>query len=196
MIRELNYNDVFDAQEHFRLIMNGMANPGQVQVLDGELSPVEGCCKASALVGFSLLDGNTCFYQNYSEDLDRYFILNTASRPTTPAQADFLFIKENDPIEETIEAAKEGELEYPEKGAFLVLEVQKIATEPFSKSLAITLKGPGVKGEEIIHVGGLRKKTLQAIKDKNMEYPLGVDTILTDPSGKMVGIPRSNQFTF
>lgn len=196
MIRETKYDEVFEAQEHFRLIMDAMAKPGSIKTLDSEITVYEGFSKASALIGFALLDSNTSFYQNYDENLDQYLILNTSSSPKSPENADFLFLKESNIDLESIEGAAIGEPEYPEKGAFLIIEVSKISDEAFSKSLELILKGPGVKGSKSIHVGGLSKKVLEAIQEKNMEYPLGVDTILTGPSGTLVCIPRSNQFTF
>lgn len=196
MIRETKYDEVFEAQEHFRLIMDAMAKPGSIKTLDSEIIVYEGFSKASALIGFALLDSNTGFYQNYEENLDQYLILNTSSSPKSPENADFLFLKEPNIEFQAIEEAAIGEPEYPEKGAFLIIEVSKISDEAFSKSLELILKGPGVKGSKSIHVGGLSKKVLEAIQEKNMEYPLGVDTILTDPSGTLVCIPRSNQFTF
>ncbi len=196
MIRETKYDEVFEAQEHFRLIMDAMAKPGSIKTLDSEITVYEGFSKASALIGFALLDSNTSFYQNYDENLDQYLILNTSSSPKSPENADFLFLKESNIELEAIEEAAIGEPEYPEKGAFLIIEVSKISDEAFSKSLELILKGPGVKGSKSIHVGGLKTKVLEAIQEKNMEYPLGVDTILTDSSGTLVCIPRSNQFTF
>lgn len=196
MIRETNYDEVFDAQEHFRVIMESMAGPGSIYKLEAEIDTAKGFSKASALIGFALLDSNTSFYQNYAGELDQYFILNTAAKPTQPDEADFLFLKESETNAELIESAKEGELEYPERSAFLIIEVKEISNESIANGLELCLKGPGVKNEKSIYVSGLKKGILKAIQEKNMEYPLGVDTILTDTSGNIVCIPRSNQFTF
>ena len=196
MIRETNYDEIFDTQEDFRVVLHCMSNPGSIQQLDGAIDSFPGVSKTSVLIGFSLLDSNTTFYQNYDEDLDKYFILNTSSAARSANEADFLFLNGSKSKKEEIEDAKEGMSEYPEGGAFLIIEVKKISDRSFSKSLEVVLKGPGVKDTCSIHIGGLKKELLQAIQEKNIEYPLGVDTILTDESGKLVCIPRSNQFTF
>lgn len=196
MTRETNYDEVFEAQEHFRTIMDCMAQPGKIQQLEGAIDSLEGFNKVSSLIGFALMDSNTGFYQNYHANLDQYFLLNTSAIPKSPEEADFLFLKGSDSAAEMIEEAKVGIPEYPEGGAFLIIEVETLSKETLDEGIEITLKGPGVKGEISLYVVGLNKEVLEAIQEKNFEYPLGVDTILTDASGNMVCIPRSNQFTF
>ncbi|MEM7109901.1 MAG: phosphonate C-P lyase system protein PhnH [Bacteroidota bacterium] len=196
MIRETNYDEVFEAQEHFRIIMDAMARPGSIHKLDGGIEELEGVNKATCLVAFTLLDSNVTFYQRFSETFDEYLILNTSSSPAQAEQADFLFLNGNEEMDQVIEQAKEGDPEYPEKGAFLIIQVAKISYERFNNSHEVILNGPGVKAEQPIYLEGIEKSILEIIKEKNVEYPLGVDTLLTDPRGNTVGIPRSNQFTF
>jgi alpha-D-ribose 1-methylphosphonate 5-triphosphate synthase subunit PhnH len=195
MIRELTYDPVFDAQTHFRLLMDSMARPGKLNVLNGvTIDPPALLNPASALVGLSLLNTDVSYYAAENADgIADYFVTNTASRPALVDVADFIFLRGNQDSETLIEA-KIGTLSYPETNAFVVIDVETISAEPMPDSLALTLTGPGVKGETTVFVRGLNPDLLRTIRNKNAEYPLGLDTILTDSTGQICCIPRSNQF--
>lgn len=196
MIRELTYDPVFDAQTHFRLLMDSMARPGKLNTLNGvTITPPTSLNPASALVGLALLNADVTYYaaENAAVIAD-YFVTNTTSHPAPVELADFVFLRGNQ-ASEALEDAKVGTLSYPETNAFVVIDVETISPEPMPDSLALTLIGPGVKGETTVFVRGLNPDLLLTIRQKNAEYPLGLDTILTDSTGQICCIPRSNQFT-
>lgn len=197
MIRETTYDEVFDAQTHFRLLMDSMARPGKLNVLNGVvIEPPALLNRASTLIGLALLNGDVSYYaaENAAAIAD-YFVTNTASRPATAGEADFLFLP-GQHQSEALADAKIGTLSYPETNAFVVIDVDAISTEPDPAALALTLRGPGVKGEKTVFVRGLNPDLLLTIREKNAEYPLGLDAILTDASDRILCIPRSNQFSF
>lgn len=195
MIRETTYDEVFDAQTHFRLIMDSMARPGKLNVLNGvAIEPPASLNRASALIGLALLNADVSYFAAENADaVADYFVTNTASRPAEAAEADFLFLPglSDSAI---LENAKVGTLSYPETNAFVVIDVATVSPEPTPTALALTLRGPGVKGETTVFVGGLNPELLRTVREKNAEYPLGLDTILTDANDQILCIPRSNQF--
>jgi alpha-D-ribose 1-methylphosphonate 5-triphosphate synthase subunit PhnH len=195
MIRELTYDPVFDAQMHFRLLMDSMARPGKRNTLNSvTIAPPASLNPASALTGLALLNADVTYFaaQNADEITD-YFVTNTASRPASIDEADFVFLPGNHDAE-FLQEAKIGTLSYPETNAFVVIDVEIISDEPITDALPITLVGPGVKGQITVFIRGLNPDLLLAIREKNAEYPLGLDTILTDRNDQILCIPRSNQF--
>lgn len=193
MIRETAYNEIFDAQRHFRSIMDSMARPGKTNTLsEPDISTPEGLNKASALVGFALLNPDVTFFSGtYPETVKEYFYTNTSSLGADAATADFIFIngKHNTAA---IEEAKEGIDTYPETSAFIVIDTENISTTPLKNSIAITLTGPGIETKSVFYIKGISSALVDIIKVKNMEYPLGIETIFTDKEGCIVCIPRSS----
>ncbi|MEM9832717.1 MAG: phosphonate C-P lyase system protein PhnH [Bacteroidota bacterium] len=196
MIRETAYDTIFQAQADFRLIMDCMANPGKIHQLSADIQAVEALLPASALVGLALMNADVSFYVgNGHQTAESYFVLNTSARPASAAQADFLFLGGQEDAASAILDAPEGELAYPEKGAFIILETMGVSNEPLPDALALVLRGPGVDGERQLFVQGLNGQVLEALNQKNQEYPLGIDTIFTDPAGHTLGLPRSIKIT-
>lgn len=195
MIKETGYDAVFDGQRHFRVLLDAMARPGMIGTLnDVTLSP-QGLNQASALVGFALLNADVSFHvASGKAEPPAYLTMNTASRPTDPEQADFLFA-DGAHATDAVRRAKVGTLTYPENGATVVIDVDRLATEPIEGSLTITLRGPGVDGEVTVHIVGLSREFFEALKVKNDEFPLGVDTIIADRQGAVLCIPRTSKVT-
>ena len=197
MTRESKYDPVHEAQEHFRLILSAMANPGEVPVLQSGITRLEGLNKGSAIVGLALLNRDSSFFSGYSPGVTQeYFKLNTSSLPTSSDQADFLFLPGDASATGFIQSAKTGKPEYPETGAFLVIDAAMVSSDPVSNSLELLLKGPGVRDSRKAYVRGIDPALLDQILAKNEEYPLGVDTIITDPDARILCIPRTNQFRY
>ena len=195
MIKEVNYDKIFQSQEHFRLIMDSMANPGKLNRLKADIHGINPLNKSSVLIGFALMNSDVTFFiQDHDEAITKYFIDNTSAKPASVEKADFLYLSGKKESIDAIEMANEGSLEYPEKGAFLVLDVERVSEQRLEESVALVLKGPGVNGRKKVFVMGVAPELLQVVSLKNKEYPLGVDTILSDKEGQLLCLPRSNQF--
>src|SRR5215469_9229075 len=92
MIREIAYDPVFDAQEHYRLLLDAMARPGTIRVLPRvEISTPAELTSAAALVGFALLNADVSFYAAGGDAVTRYLVVNTSARPVDRTAADFVF---------------------------------------------------------------------------------------------------------
>jgi alpha-D-ribose 1-methylphosphonate 5-triphosphate synthase subunit PhnH len=199
--REIIYDEVFDAQRIYRIILEAMARPGKIGLLPSiELSPPDGFNQGSALIGFTLLnaDCNFCVLGPAVEEITPYLIRNTSSTPVELQKADFIFLPGSlDAV--AISKAKKGTLSYPEEGASLVVDVEEIMEQESSSDLGaprvtMVLKGPGVDSERQVNIRGLNPSILEKVLSQNQEFPLGIDIILTDKKGRLVCIPRSNRF--
>jgi len=198
MIREINYDHLFESQKQYRIILDCMAKPGIIAVLDADINTPNEINKASVLVGFALMNSDVTFNNSYTlkEEINSYFLLNTSSSPAEADQADFIFISGTQENTDVIEQAKLGLPEYPEHGAFVVVDTTKISKTILENGVKITLEGPGIKDAENVYIEGLSTTILDALAEKNIEYPLGVDVIFTDKQGAILCMPRSNKFKY
>jgi alpha-D-ribose 1-methylphosphonate 5-triphosphate synthase subunit PhnH len=197
MNRETAYDDVFDAQRHFRSVLDSMARPGKVNRLAGPvLSPPSPFLPTSAAVAFALLNADVTFHlAGFNEAASAYLIAHTRSRSDVPANADFLFLHGNgdaSPIRE----AKTGVPAYPEGGATVVIQVEQVGKSSSVGGLQLTLEGPGIESREIVFVTGLNPGLLEALRERNREFPLGVDAILVTPNESLFCLPRTTRVTW
>jgi alpha-D-ribose 1-methylphosphonate 5-triphosphate synthase subunit PhnH len=194
MIRELHYDTVFDAQRHFRVLLDCMARPGKIQILDDvTLETPQELSKAVALIGLALLDADATFWVNpVFNNIAEYFNLNTGSHLAEVNNADFIFMNGMLNLND-IEDVKIGNLQYPEQGVTLVIQIEKISNQPMDDAISIELRGPGVQEFNPLFIKGVTMELLEFIQFKNEEFPLGVDVILTDTDDNITCIPRSNQ---
>jgi alpha-D-ribose 1-methylphosphonate 5-triphosphate synthase subunit PhnH len=191
MVKEILYDEVFDAQEHYRLLLDSMARPGKINVLpEMELTAPAGIHAAGALVGFALLNADVTYYVEgpAAFEVGRYLLVNTASRPVGIEEADYVFLDGSAPSELLL-SLKLGTLPYPEGGATVVAAVDGLGGE----GLVLMLKGPGVLGERKLCVDGLDRAFFETLASINGEFPLGVDVILTDGERRVACIPRSTK---
>ncbi|HEY4325573.1 MAG TPA: phosphonate C-P lyase system protein PhnH [Mucilaginibacter sp.] len=196
MRREINYDEVFDAQEQFRLLLDSMAHPGKINLLpDMDVVPPTGLNKGSALIAFALLNTDVSFHASgvNSKEISSYIALNTTSQPVTVHDADFIFIGGLH-HEGILFEAKTGNLPYPEESATFIIDVETTSQEAIDDAILIVLKGPGIKTEERVYIKGIQAELLAAVKEQNTEFPLGVDLMITDQQNRVICIPRSNQF--
>lgn len=202
MHRETIYDPVFDAQQHYRLLLDAMARPGKINTLPRMLlAPPPGLSGAAALVGFALLDADASFcVQDGNAAIVRYLVGNTSSRPAGVGNADFVFAG-GLASPAMVSAMKKGSLSYPDEGATLVLDVEGLAEDVGrlayeGAGLAVTVSGPGVAGKKTFFVDGLNSSLLEVLQECNAEFPVGVDLILADASYCVACIPRSSQVSW
>jgi alpha-D-ribose 1-methylphosphonate 5-triphosphate synthase subunit PhnH len=225
MAKETVYDPIHDAQRHFRILLDATARPGKILRLDDvPINPPDDLYRASALIGFALLNADVGFYlDGKSKEAVDYFVVNTASYQTSASEADFLFIS-GEGCTSSLGSAKIGTPRYPEGGATIIVEVERICddalllggkvgcrpfpygktpTSPprsaratFSDAMRLVLSGPGVPGEKVVYIRGLDLGILDEILEKNQEFPLGVDTIVTDKQDGFFCIPRTMKLSW
>ena len=198
MQTELNYDIVFDAQQHFRLLLDSMSRPGKINTFPAaDILPPQGLNHAAAFTGLALLNPDVTYYiaGNDSDETANYLLINTASQQADVAVADYIFLPENHNAE-GLEEARTGTPVYPEDSATLIASADRVSGQPHEGALAISLKGPGVNGEAMAYVSGISVELLDFVKEQNSEYPLGTDLIITDRYSNILCIPRSNNFTY
>jgi alpha-D-ribose 1-methylphosphonate 5-triphosphate synthase subunit PhnH len=198
MQTELNYDIVFDAQEHFRLLLDSMSRPGKINTFPViELFPPDGLNQGAALTGFALLNPDATYFisGDNAENIADYLLINTAAQQAEISTADYIFIPQAY-FDESLSGARIGTPTYPEDSATFIVDCELISEAPHGNSLQITLSGPGVNGEANVFVSGISPDLLDFVKEQNSEYPLGVDLIITDGYNNVICVPRSNKFSY
>jgi len=196
MVRETAYDDVFDAQQHFRSLLDSFARPGRINRLAPvRLDPPPGLNHASVLVGMALMDADVTFHAIHDEHGESsYLTANSHAASVSLEKAAFIFGRGDD-APEILESADCGSLTYPDTSATLVLQVEAASEQPLNGGLRLRFGGPGVDGAAVLFIRGLSPDLLLALLARNAEFPMGIDTILTlqdtDSTPCVVGVPRT-----
>jgi alpha-D-ribose 1-methylphosphonate 5-triphosphate synthase subunit PhnH len=201
VVREVAYDEVFDAQSHFRALLDCTARPGTVNRLSPvQIDPPLGLNAATALIAFALLDSNSSFATvNMSHGESGYLASNTNAALREIDHAHFIFASGGE-SPDFLESADCGTLLYPDTAATVILQIGHAGVEPVPKGLKLSLEGPGVDGTATLFVQGLNADLLLALQARNAEFPLGLDTILTfvDESGTpcVAALPRTTRVSW
>ena len=199
-------------QRAFRNIMNALARPGRLGVVEAlrtggeEENPLPVYFE---VVVKTLVDQAVTFAVSGSKEVQatQWVTLNTHSHPTELEQADFILIPDvahSFACRDAILKAFEGTLIAPEKGATVVIHCGLLAGDPIpgaaddlgvldpdKKAYRVVVSGPGVKDTHTFFVD--RNDWIEARRDRGDEYPCGIDLILVDVEGHVVGIPRTTK---
>lgn len=197
MIKEATFDEVFDAQNHFRKLLDALSHPGKIYQLDGNkfTQYPEGFESHVLSILKTLGDNCVTFFVGSTNrgDFSQYIHLNTGMLPAPAQSADYACFDGSRP-DDRLTSLNTGTPEFPEKGATAIITVGKISREIFpGKTLTLTLAGPGIRDTHIVHVSGLDRSFVEQICEKNQLYPQGMDVIFTDHEGHVCGMPRTTK---
>ena len=178
------FDEVFDTQAVFRLLLEAMANPTRVVSIAAQKEKLFGNNNAFLALGMTLLDNEVTFSTCGEEALRKDLQLVTLSQEAPLSQADYLFLSDAQILPTVLEQAKCGTLIDPHKSATLLI------LDSGEKECAITLYGAGINGDTIFHCSSLVKKALDLRDQQAYEYPMGVDLIFVTDDGEVCCIPR------
>ncbi len=163
----------------FRALMNTMARPGTIEVLDGATPPAPLSVAAGTLL-LTLTDIDTPLYLAGSADTQavRDWIAFHSGAPLTgPENAAFALGTWDDLA--PIAAYPIGTPEYPDRSTTLIIE------SPILETTGSTLTGPGIK-----ETAGFALPDPQAMAANNAQFPLGLDFYFTAGT-RVAALPRS-----
>ncbi|MBU3112534.1 phosphonate C-P lyase system protein PhnH [Clostridium lacusfryxellense] len=184
---------VHDTQKAYRKLLNCMSRPGVIESIKEQSEKIDfdiSFYKGTLINMYMLLDGEVTFniVSNNTEEITKFVNQLTYAKATTLEEADFIFIlrdaRENS-LGDAFKNAKIGTLIDPHKAATIIVEVEKLTTD--RKYL---LKGPGI--EDLCQVNIITQCLfVEERKSKNIEYPLGVDTVFIDKEDQIMCLPRT-----
>jgi alpha-D-ribose 1-methylphosphonate 5-triphosphate synthase subunit PhnH len=181
------------SQHLFRVLLDALANPGTVRPL--VVHPLVAQTGASfnpwlASVLVTLLDHEVSLHVDGDAALGEFLQRRTRVALADAGSASFVVASVATMPDDLPEQLRQGSLAYPDDGATLLLEVPGFAPEE-SAGLDLRLIGPGIEGERMLHVSGLPAAFLESRDRANAGYPMGIDVLLFDASGNVVGLPRT-----
>lgn len=190
ILLEPTFDKVFSTQEIYRLLLDTMARPGRIRNLPRlPLNPPAGLSTAAAAVAFTLLDSAAGFsLLPANQPAADYIRVNTAAPVLAPDQAEFIILDGKLPLD--ISRISCGSLLSPEQGATLIIMAENLA-DASERGVKLKLTGPGIEHSRLLAVSGLHPDLVRQMQQMNGEFPLGVDSILSDEAGRVASIPRS-----
>ncbi|MBD7939258.1 phosphonate C-P lyase system protein PhnH [Cytobacillus sp. Sa5YUA1] len=183
---------VHDTQAVFRKVMDCMAQPGKTNSLAKQMCQIDfpiDCYHSTFLTMMTLLDSEATFHikGNHTSLVQRIAQL-TLAKHVEESEADFIIITADLPqasLIDAIQSAKKGSLIDPQLSATIIIE-----TSELSSGQEWLLSGPGIKKEKRVKLA-YSQRINQAREEKNKEFPLGIDLVITDQVGKVICLPRT-----
>lgn len=187
---------VRDTQAIYRMTLLALANPGTVRQMPVPAvgAPVNGW--AAALL-ITLLDHEVSLASSGApamETIAHFVRQRTAAAKSTPAAADFLLTDAAGLAAALATGLRTGNLHYPDESA-TVIAVMPCLSDVAIDGPHLTLAGPGIERTAECWVGGLSPAAVAARCELVREYPLGVDLLLVDARGRLLGLPRTTNIT-
>jgi alpha-D-ribose 1-methylphosphonate 5-triphosphate synthase subunit PhnH len=87
----------------------------------------------------------------------------------------------------SFERFAQGTDEYPDRSTTIALALPSL-----TGGAALTLRGPGIKGEAVIAPSGVPEDFLAQRADNKARFPRGTDLLLL-AAGQVIGLPRTTR---
>ncbi|MCX7709160.1 MAG: phosphonate C-P lyase system protein PhnH [Clostridia bacterium] len=199
-IKESTFNEVFDSQKNFRVLMDGMSRPGKVFKLhEHDFDKFPAGFNPWVLVVLKTLGDNNVTYSlvgNGNEEWKKYIEINTGMTSEEAVHADYAIL-DGKTFTDCFSSIHPGSLEFPEDSSTAVITVDLIAENLLNKDykeLAILyMSGPGIKDVNSVGIAGLDKKYVTSILQMNENFPVGIDAIFVDRIGHITCMSRTTK---
>ncbi|SKC47732.1 phosphonate C-P lyase system protein PhnH [Maledivibacter halophilus] len=188
---------VHDIQKAYRNVVESMSRPGLITNISKEANKVDldiEFYNSTLVLMLMLLDAEVSFkvFSENEEKITKLVSQLTYAKPNPLEKSSYVFIMKDSKtidIEEAFEKAYGGNLIDPHKSATIIIEANNISNDK-----ELILKGPGIKDKNYIKVD-ISGNWVEKRELKNIEYPLGVDTIIIDKNSNLICLPRTTQIS-
>lgn len=179
-----DFDEVYDGQKVFRIMLEAMSNPGRMLSIEEQSEKMFGDYKTFLAIAMTLLDNEVSFHTFGNEELAKNISLFTLSKEVDLEKADFVFVERESDLQQAMEHAKEGTLADPHKSATLIIK-----TENSNKNI-VTIYGAGVDNKLKLQVSDTVVKAINLRDRQKFEYPQGIDMVFVTEDMKLFCIPR------
>jgi alpha-D-ribose 1-methylphosphonate 5-triphosphate synthase subunit PhnH len=188
MKRKHDFDTVYDSQEMFRMLLEGISNPGRIVNISKYMAKFTGHDYEHLTIAMTLLDNEVSFNTCKNSELADKITSFTLSKNSDADTADYIFLTEKsmETAKCIIETAKYGTLKDPHKSATVIFSV-----ESFFGITNVFLKGPGINGLSGVHMDDYAQGIMNIRDNMYYEYPTGIDLLFVTGEGQMLFIPRS-----
>jgi alpha-D-ribose 1-methylphosphonate 5-triphosphate synthase subunit PhnH len=178
---------VFQSQAVFRRIMRAMAAPGTIVDCSEALAPPAPLAPAAAAALLTLADYETSLWiaPSFGRAAAEYFVFHTGAPIAASRSAAAFALVDLRADGLRLEDFALGSAEYPDRSTTIVAQGAALG-----EGAAMTLSGPGVRGEIEFRASGLPDDFLAQWRVNRGRFPLGVDLILA-AGAKLACLPRS-----
>jgi alpha-D-ribose 1-methylphosphonate 5-triphosphate synthase subunit PhnH len=178
------FDEVYDSQRLFRLILTALSNPTRTVNIKEFSNKLFGKSPEFLAVALTLLDNEVSFYTNEDKELARDIVLLTLSKIEKINNADYLFVTDITKLQNSVQNSKCGTLRDPHKSATLIIRIDD------KKDTDLTLYGAGIDKTISFKTSAAVKAALDIRDSQFYEYPQGVDLIFVTDDGDLFAIPR------
>ena len=192
MVKQLKlayeFDFVFDGQKVFRELLHVLANPGTIGSIRKQAGKFAGSHQALMALGCTLLDNEETMYVEKNPVLSADLHSLTLCHETDLDKADYIFLSSEmnyGSMEQILKHIKHGTYADPQQSATVFLQCTELSGRD-----SMTLEGPGKKDSLTVHLCPYIKKVTALRQSLQIEYPLGVDLVIADLTGNMMGVPR------
>lgn len=190
-------------QQNFRQLLHALSYPGEevsIEVNQSYATRLENSQEANQVNPYAfavlecLLDGEVTYKtlpianlsnQELSLYTNSHLAIDYASCNYLWLLSD-VFHQENQV--QSLEDLSVGTLEDPETSATLIIQMQDLS----SAGLSLEVTGPGIPGQKHLSVN-LPQAFIKFREKMNHEFPMGIDCLLIDDQGKLIGLPRTTR---
>jgi len=197
-----NIERVHAVQQVYRQVLDAMSRPGKIVQLDMPSFIRREAPDAYVVVlGMMLLDQSVSYEVIGDPSLAEQLQLYTLSRRLPIETCDYVFLTTTDAgvlADVNIVSCKRGTFTFPDESATIICRVHQLGagSEGRKGSVKLTMRGPGIAEEQELSIDGLTGSLLSGWQASNAEFPLGVDWIFVDESGRVACVPRSTKFSW
>lgn len=182
------FDFVHDGQQVFREVLSAMSNPGSTKSIAAQAAKFGEVYAPLTAMGCTLLDNEEVMYVEKNPRLSAELHNLTLCHPGALGDADYVFLSSEmnyASMKEILKNVKWGTYADPQDSATVLILCQELIG-----TTEMTLKGPGIDGSMTRQINQYIKKILLIRQELQIEYPLGVDLIFTDPKGEILCVPR------
>lgn len=199
-LKEACFDQVFDSQKNFRVLMEAMSRPGEIYKLHkiNYSSTPEGLNSNLLTMLKTLGDSNVTFALGNieSDEIKKYIELNTGMTVSEISEADHVIFN-GEKFDKSFLKLNTGTLEFPEGSATVFIETDSILSGEFDESFiartVIIMQGPGIKEKNTVTVHGLDKEYIRCMAELNRVFPLGIDAFFIDKESNITCMPRTTK---
>lgn len=179
-----DFDETFDSQKMFRIILEAMANPTRTLSIKLFADKLPGESPEFLSIAMTMLDNEVSFNACGNEQLAKQIILLTQSTEDKIENSDFIFVSDMDKLEDVIKKAKSGTLSDPHGSATIIIENDD------NNDVELNLFGAGIDGVVSFKTSDIVRKAIKIRDSKEYEYPQGLEFIFVSKQGNMFCIPR------